>query len=120
MRTIRLFVLKARIPGPGDLGSPNIPILNVITSKYGSVSKYCDDVSKYLNNENSPFLVYSLLMLRKGSTLSILHSHGRLFASSFWFASLYFLALWGLGALQLLSLLVWERHMFSISRQATS
>jgi hypothetical protein len=96
------FYVKPRTPAQVIWASPNTPIPDFITSKYGSVSQYCEGVTvRYLNNENSPFLVYSLLMLRKGSTLSDLAFGMVAFRFVLLFASLYFLALWGLGAVPL-------------------
>jgi hypothetical protein len=86
---------------PLTLAPSNIPIPDLITSKYGSISKYCELTKWHLNNENGPFLVYSFLMLRKGSTLSDLAFGMVAFRFVLLFAALYFLALWGLGAVPL-------------------
>ena len=78
--------------------SPTKPIRDVIVSEHGTLSAYCSRVNdRYLNNENSPFLIFSALMFRKNASVSDLALGMIVFRFALLLVCLYLLAAWGLG-----------------------
>jgi hypothetical protein len=95
--------------------APNEPVRNVVTQKYNSIENYCKTVEwPYTNNENSPFLIYIILISKGNPSISDLAFEMTLFRLSLLSLCLYILALFGLGMLPIFGICLATGYMLAL------